>query len=237
MKLIISIQKHFSKRNVLFVVIFVLLGLAALQAPFTQIVGSKVKFTLFDFFGPITSGFIGLWPGVIAVFLMQFANFLLHGAQVVDAGTIIRFFPALFAVWYFHRRSKLSLLPAILAIIAFNLHPIGRSAWYFSLYWLIPLFCYFVRERFLLARALGTTFTAHAVGSTLWLYVFGLPAKVWLSLIPVVVMERLIFAAGIAVAYVVFNNLLNWLTERKVIRLEFMIEKRYLWSNLFKSHV
>ncbi len=229
--------KFFTKRNILFVVIFALLGLAALQSPFTQIVGSKVKFTLFDFFGPIASGFIGLWPGIIAVFLMQFANFLLHGAQVVDAGTIIRFFPALFAVWYFHKKSRWNLWPAILAIIAFNLHPIGRSAWYFSLYWLIPILCYFFRERFLLARALGTTFTAHAVGSVLWLYVFNLPAKVWLSLLPVVAMERLVFAAGIAVAYLIFNNLLNWLTERKIIRLEFMIEKRYLWRHLFASRV
>jgi len=224
-----SISKFFSKRNVFFIVIFALLGLAALQAPFTQIVGSKVKFTLFDFFGPLASGFIGLWPGVFAVFLMQLANFFLHGAKVVDAGAIIRFFPTLFAVWYFHKKSRVSLLPAVLAIIAFNLHPVGRSVWYFSLYWLIPLFCYFVRERFLLARALGTTFTAHAIGSTLWLYAFGLPAKVWISLIPVVAAERLIFAVGIAATFVVFNNLLNWLMERKIIHLEFMIEKRYLW--------
>lgn len=230
-------SKFFSKRNVLFVVIFALLGLAALQAPFTQIVGSKVKFTLFDFFGPIASGFIGLWPGVIAVFLMQLANFLLHGAKVVDVGTVIRFFPVLFAVLYFGRKSRLILLAPLAAIIAFNLHPIGRSVWYFSLYWLIPLFCYFIRERFLLARALGTTFTAHAVGSTLWLYAFGLPAKVWISLIPVVAAERLIFAAGIMATYLVFNNLLNWLTERKVIRWEFMIEKRYLWRHLFSGRV
>jgi hypothetical protein len=229
--------KFFTKRNIIFVFIFALLGLAALQAPFTQIVGSKVKFTLFDFFGPIASGFIGLWPGVIAVFLMQFVNFLLHGAQVVDTGTIIRFFPALFAVWYFHKKSRWSLLPAIAAIIAFNFHPNGRAAWYFSLYWLIPIFCYFFRERFLLARALGTTFTAHAVGGALWLYVFGLPATVWLSLIPVVAYERLLFAAGIAVMYLVMNNLLNWLMERKIVRLEFMVEKKYLWKNLFVSRI
>lgn len=230
-------SKLFSKRNIFFVVIFALLGLAALQVPFTQIVGSKVKFTLFDFFGPIASGFIGLWPGVMAVFLMQLVNFFLHGAKVVDAGIVIRFFPALFAVWYFHKKSRWSLLPAILAIVAFNLHPVGRSAWYFSLFWLIPFFCYFFREKFLLARALGTTFIAHAVGSTLWLYVFGLPAKVWLSLIPVVAYERLLFAVGIAAMYLVMNNLLNWLTERKIIRLEFMIEKKYLWRHLFASRV
>ncbi|MBI5731917.1 MAG: hypothetical protein HY982_00980 [Candidatus Magasanikbacteria bacterium] len=225
-------SKFFSRKNILFIAIFAVLGLLALQVPVTQIVGSKVKFTFFDFFGPVASGFIGSGLGVIAVFLMQSANFFLHGAKVVDAGTIIRFFPMLFAVLYFGRKSRLILLVPLAAIIAFNLHPQGRAVWYFSLYWLIPLVGYFWRDKFLLARALGATFTAHAVGSVLWLYVFNLPAAVWQSLIPVVAMERLLFTIGIVAVYLVLNNILNWLTEKRIIKMEFLIEKKYIFGRL-----
>ncbi|MEK9165922.1 MAG: hypothetical protein AAB525_03670 [Patescibacteria group bacterium] len=220
--------KKFNKNKLLFIGVFTIAGLIALQIPFTQLAGSKVNFTLFDFFGPIAGGFIGAIPGVIAVFLMQFINFLIHGANIVDAGTIIRFFPALFAVFYFSRKSKFNFVIPALAIILFNLHPIGRSAWVYSLFWLIPIFCFFVREKFLLARSLGATFTAHSVGGVLWLYVFKLPSSVWISLIPITAMERLLFGLGIAAMYVIFNNLLYFLTEKKIIRLPFLIDKGYI---------
>ena len=57
-------------KNIWFIVIFTGLGFFALQVPVTQLAGSKATFTLFDFFGPIATGFIGVLPGVTAVFLM-----------------------------------------------------------------------------------------------------------------------------------------------------------------------
>ena len=229
----LNFHKFFTKRNILAILIFAGLGLLALQVPFTQLVGSKVKFTLFDFFGPIAGGLIGTIPGIVAVFLMQGLNFFLHGAQVVDAGTIIRFFPILFAAWYFGRKSIFNLIIPAVAILAFWTHPIGREAWFFALYWLIPIACYFARERWLLARALGATFTAHAVGGALWIHTFGTSKDIWLSLIPVVAMERGLFALGIAATYLVLNNALNFLQERKILKLEkleFLIDKRYTWN-------
>ncbi|MFH1254960.1 MAG: hypothetical protein V1667_00565 [bacterium] len=165
---------------------------------------------------------------------MQLTNFLLHGAGSVDAATVIRFFPALFAVVYFSSKSKTILFVPAVAIIAFNFHPIGRTVWFYSAYWLIPIACYFLRNRFILARSLGATFTAHAVGSTLWLYVFNLPAAVWISLIPIVAMERSLFAVGITVAYLLMNNALNWVPQMKIIKLNFIIDERYLWPKLVK---
>ncbi len=226
-------REFFTKRNVLAILIFVCLGLIALQIPFTNIVGSKTKFTLFDFFGPIAGGLIGTIPGIVAVFLMQGFNFLIHGAQVVDAGTIIRFFPVLFAAWYFGKKNISNLIIPACAMLAFWAHPIGRTAWVYPLYWLIPMVCYFGRDRWLLARSLGATFTAHAVGSTLYLYVFALPKEVWIGLIPVVAMERGLFTLGIAAAFLVFNNALNFLQERKILKLEkleFLIDKQYVWN-------
>lgn len=159
---------------------------------------------------------------------MQLFNFLVHGANVLDMGTIIRFFPSLFAVAYFSRKSRLGTIVPLVAIIAFNVHPIGRSVWYFSLFWLIPIVCHVLRDRFLLARALGATFTAHAVGGALWIWAFALPKAVWVSLIPIVAMERALFTVGIVITYVICTNLLAYLTKQKMIRLPFHLEPRYL---------
>src|SRR3990167_1356678 len=98
-------KTFFTKQNLYFIVIFTILGFLALQVPVTQLTGSKAKFTLFDAFAPIAGSFIGTVPGVVAVFFMQLFNFLVHGANVFDMGTIIRFFPSLFAVAYFSRKS------------------------------------------------------------------------------------------------------------------------------------
>ncbi len=221
-------KTFFTKQNLWFIAIFTVLGFLALQVPVTQLVGSKAKFTLFDAFGPIAGSFIGTVPGVVAVFLMQLFNFLVHGANVLDVGTIIRFFPSLFAVAYFSRKSKLGVIVPLLAIVAFIANPIGRSVWYFSLFWLIPIVCHFFRDRFIVARALGATFTAHAVGGSLWIWAFALPKAVWVSLIPIVAMERALFTVGIMVAYVVVTNALGYFMKQKIVRLPFHLEPKYI---------
>lgn len=205
-----------------------ILGFIALQIPVAQLAGSKVKFTIYDAFAPVAGSFIGSIPGVIAVFLMQFFNFLVHGAQIQDAGTIIRFFPIFFAVLYFAKKGKVNLIIPLLAIAAFIAHPIGRTVWYFSLFWLIPIAAHFFRDRFLFARALGATFTAHAVGGALWIWVFALPAQVWNSLIPVVIAERLLFALGLSGSFILINNLLGFLEKKRLLNLGFYIDQKYL---------
>lgn len=202
----------FNKSQIIFFFIFTILGFLALQAPVYKIVGAQAKFTLFDFFGPLAGGFLGSAIGAVSVLLIQIANFFAHGASL-DAVTLIRFFPMLFAVIYFSRRSRLILLIPAFALIGFVVHPIGRSAFAYSLFWLIPLLCWPLR-RFPAARALGSTFTAHAVGSVAFLYVFKLPAAVWLGLIPVVFKERFIFAAGILVMYLVFEGVLKLVAKK-----------------------
>ncbi|MBI4268489.1 hypothetical protein HY627_01485 [Candidatus Uhrbacteria bacterium] len=198
-----SPQKH-----AIFIVLFAALGFGALQIPLAHLAGSKTAFTLFDAFAPVTGALLGMWTGIIAVAAMQIANFIVHGSTVLDAGTIIRFFPMLFAVAVFSKKSRLNLIVPFLAIAAFLAHPIGRMVWYFSLFWTIPLIAHHFRDRFLFARALGATFTAHAVGGALWIWAFALPASVWKSLIPVVITERSVFAVGICASYYVLVNAL-----------------------------
>ena len=221
-------HQFITKKNVLFISIFVILGFIALQIPVAQLAGSKVKFTIYDAFAPVAGSFIGSIPGAIAVFLMQFFNFLVHGAQIEDAGTVIRFFPLLFAVLYFAKKGKVNIIIPVLAIAAFIAHPIGRTVWYFSIFWLIPIAAHFFRDRFLLVRALGATFTAHAVGGALWIWVFALPAPVWNSLIPVVITERLLFALGISGSFILVNNLLGFLEKKHLLNIGFYIDQKYL---------
>ena len=66
------------------------------------------------------------------------------------------------------------------------------------------------KSRSFYAQALGATFTAHAVGSVIWLYTMPMAQEAWLALIPQVAIERLTFAAGIVVAYHAMNILSSW---------------------------
>ncbi len=221
-------MKEKRKRKIIFTVIFTLVGLLAFQISLSQLIGSKTNFTLFDAFGPITAAFLGTIPGIVALIVIQGINFFIHGASVLDAGTIIRFFPILFAALYFAKKTKWNLAIPFLAIIAFNLHPIGRSVWYYSLFWLIPIAMYFFQNKSLLARSLGATFTAHAVGGAMWIWAFGLSREIWISLIPVVVVERLIFAVGIAFMYVAVNNLLAALVSKRIITFKLPTNKKFV---------
>lgn len=230
------IKQLITKKNVLFIAIFAIVGFIALQIPVAELEGSRVKFTVYDAFAPVVGAFIGSIPGVIAVFLMQFFHFLAHGARIEDAGTIIRFFPMLFAALYFAKKRKFDLIIPAVAIAAFLAHPIGRDVWYFSLFWTIPIFAYFLRDRFLFARALGATFTAHAVGGALWIWTFSLPAPVWNSLILAVVVERLLFAVGITGSFVLVNNLLCLLEKKRIRNLGFSVEQKYVIRFLRDRH-
>lgn len=220
------------KNKIIFAAIFVLVGFIALQLPVNQLAGSKVKFTVFDLLAPISGAFMGSVFGVISVFLTQVLNLAFHGFNNIDKGNIIRLFPTLFAVWYFSRKQRELLIIPILAILAFNLHPIGRTVWYYSLFWLIPIVVWPFRDRFLILKALGATFTAHAVGGAVWIWVFNLPSAVWISLIPVVILERAIFALGISASYVFTNNLLAIVKKQKLLTSGFSLDKKYLLKNL-----
>lgn len=229
-------MKYITKKNILFMAIFAIAGFIALQIPVAQLEGSRAQFTIYDAFAPIAGSFIGSIPGVIAVFLMQFLNFLIHGARIEDTGTIVRFFPMLFAVLYFAKKREFNLVIPAVAIMAFVLHPVGRGVWYFSLFWTIPMVAHFFHERFLFARALGSTFTAHAVGGALWMWTFSLPAPVWNSLIPVVIAERLVFALGVTGSFVLVNNLLGLLEKKRILNLGFHVDQKYLVPILRGSH-
>lgn len=214
--------------KILFVVLFTIIGYILLQFPFTKIMGSSQAFTGFDFFAPMSGGFLGGIPAAISVIAVRFFNTIFHH-QPFDITNIVRLFPMAFAAIYFGLKSEQKwfkiLVPAI-CMILFWLNPNGRQAWFFALYWLIPIVCAFKADRLIL-KSLGSTFTAHAVGSVTFLYAFNLPASVWIALIPVVAVERGLFASGIWASYTIFNTGLNYLLSRKINLSGLRISKRY----------
>jgi hypothetical protein len=227
-------MKKITKKQTLFIIVFIVLGLAISQIPISSIAGSKQSFTPFEFLGPTSGMFLGSWPAAISVFFVKLFNVLVKH-QAFDITTIIRFFPMMLAAIYFglSKSKKLILAIPLLCMVLFMLHPEGRQAWYYSLYWLIPIACFFKKDRLIL-NALGSTFTAHAVGSVAFLYAFNLPASIWIGLIPVVFMERMLFCAGIWAFYLVINSALDWLVEKKRVSvLRVLVNPNYVLSKRF----
>lgn len=204
-------------KRAVFVAVFSVLAFVGYQINFSAVVGVENQaFTLFQFFGPMAGAFLGPVFGAAAVLLAQVGNYLVLG-KAFDAIGLLRLAPMLFAAYYFGTKAKekLGLAPklvlaevSLLCMMLFILHPVGHQVWFFSLYWLIPIALAFAGKNPVF-RALGATFTAHAVGSTLWLYTIPMPAEVWVGLVPVVAFERLVFAAGIVFSYIAMNTLLS----------------------------
>ena len=204
--------------KLVFSAFFILLGLMALQVPFTSLLGANVKFTLYDFLAPTLGAFLATVPGILAVLLVQLFNFLLHPDTLTGLGSILRLFPVLFAVFYFSKKRKTDLFVPLACMVIFNLNPVGRSAWVYSLLWLIPVAAHFFRKNLYL-RSLGATFTAHAVGGALWVWAFGLTREMWLALIPQTLLERALMAGGITVFYFVLDRAFTFLKARRIASL------------------
>ena len=225
-------MKKISKRGMVFLGLFTVLALVGMNINFSPLVGAENQFfTLFQFFGPIAGGFLGVF-GVLAVAVALLINFVAVGKEITIVN-LARLLPMLFAAYYFSQYKKqklndrLSIAVPVLAMLAFWLHPVGREAWYFALFWTIPLIVKFLPDR-LVFRSLGSTFTAHAVGGALWAWTVPMTAAQWNFLIPIVAYERILFTAGIAVSYIVFTNVLNALDKATQISPFVNIEKRYV---------
>lgn len=225
-------NQKINKKKILFFVVFVILGVIAFQIPFTHILGSKQTFTAFDFISPITGGFLGSWFGALTIGVVEIINFFVK-KSAFDLSSFIRFWPAIAAAIYFGSKSKWVNVIPLFCIILFLANPIGRTVWYYPLaFWFIPMLCSFGKSRHLSLNALGSTFTAHAVGSTAFLYAFNLPAITWQSLMTIVPVERLTFAVGIVVSYIVVNNILNYLAQNiHISSLEPLVNKNLVINN------
>jgi hypothetical protein len=115
------------------------------------------------------------------------------------------------------RRGIAALCP-IACAIAFICHPTGMQAVAYTSFWIIPVITALYGQSMFM-HALGSTFTAHAVGSVIWLYTMPISATSWLALMPIVCLERLTFALGITTCYYVlaYSKNMNTQTIRSYI--------------------
>lgn len=202
---------EFTKKHAVFAALFGVLVLLADQVKVFSVWGAAGQyFTLFQFFGPIAGGFLGPAVGVASVLLAEIASFIWLGKETTTLN-VLRLLPMLFAAYYFaswkNKNNKLAFAVPLAAISLFILHPVGQQAWYYALYWTIPLVAVLLPENLFL-RSLGASFTAHSVGGIIWLYFVPTDAAFWTALVPIVAFERLLFAGGIAASFVAMNTLL-----------------------------
>ena len=103
-------------------------------------------------------------------------------------------------------RFAFGVLIPVTSILLFVFHPSVGYGWWYSLYWLIPVGLYTVQmlgwsKSSVFATAISSTFIAHAVGSLIWCYLIPMSPDQWLALIPVVAVERFVFAVGMTAFY------------------------------------
>lgn len=213
------------KKQGLFLALFTLAALVAQQLNFSAMVmpfgvAESPAFTVFQFFGAIAGSFLGV-VGIAVILAAELANaaintLLLHKA--VGAWTLFGLLPMLFAAWYFSQNkenAKTGILVPLAAIALFLLNPVGAQAWYFAaIFWSVPIIAKLFFADNLLAKSLGATMTAHAVGGSIWIWVFPTTAAYWAALIPTVIFERSMFALGIALSFVAMTTVLHYATTK-----------------------
>ncbi len=228
---------EFDLKKILFVIVFGIMALIASQINFSQVLGTQNQFfTVFQFFGPIAGAFLGPVFGGAAILLSNIFNDFIFSGKELNLINIARLLPMVFAAAYFATSKKRdwTLIVPLVAIAAFLLHPIGQQVWYFALFWTIPIIAKLISPTRLFVKSLGATFTAHAVGGALWIYVFQTTPEYWIALIPIVIFERFLFAIGISASYIVFNTLLSRV-ETMLPQGIISIDKKYDLVKMFAS--
>ena len=115
------------------------------------------------------------------------------------------------------RIKKIALGALIITCMAlFLAHPIGFYAAPYTLLWLIPLTALALNKTGIFVQALISTFTTHAVGSVIMLYSTDtLTAANWISIMPIALIERFIFAVGTTICYYSIQRICIWITHTK----------------------
>jgi hypothetical protein len=139
-----------------------------------------------------------LWAVAMALLAKRGLGFFVFGTPVLNA--FCTSVPTLAATGYWRSGFWLRLTLPLACMALFALHPVGSLAWVYSLYWLVPVAVYLSATQSLFAHALACTFIQHAVGSVIYLYCVPTAPALWYSLLPLVALERLVFASGMVAA-------------------------------------
>lgn len=189
-------------KQVILSTLFLLMSKLAALFKLSFMVGSYAAFfSVANCLVPLTGAFCGMVGSTMLFGVAIGARMALYGG-LLPLSYLVHFVPGLCAGYYWASRSAgVRLLLPLLSMALFLMHPVGGAAWPYTLYWLLPVMFYFLKRDHLFLTALGSTFTAHAVGSVIWLYTVPMEATAWLALIPVVFIERIFFAVGMVLMY------------------------------------
>lgn len=165
------------------------------------IVGSHTAFfSAANIANPLIGAFNSRLHTVFIFCALFLSRYLFCGA--IDLHFLAFFIPGMCAALYWNVKGPaIRLLLPLLCFGLFLAHPTGFAAAPYAAFWLIPIGLYFKQDKALFFDALSSTFIAHAVGSVIWVYTMPMSAAAWLALIPIVCLERLTFASGIALAH------------------------------------
>ena len=194
----------------------------------SYIVGSyHAFFTPSSVLSPLIGIFGGLGIGLASVLARAIFVFIFSGK--LSLMFLIYHTPSFCAAAYWRLRIRwVKFFIPIICMTLFWIHPVGRSAFPYAFYWFIPLFITVMGYNNIFMQAFAASFIAHAVGSVLWLYTVPMHAALWISLIPLVIIERLMFT-GILVAGIYFIEFLS----SKSTNFSFWLGRSYMYMILW----
>ncbi len=158
---------------------------------------------------------IGAFGGIIGALFATLLRILFSTKAITGFSWLAFVIPGFCASMYWaHDGRLIRLFLPIVCMITFIIHPVGLYAFAYSLFWLIPIVIYFIKHKNIFLDALASTFIAHAVGSVIWLYTIPMTVVDFMSLIPIVCIERLLFASGMVIMHYLFSYLFEKVENR-----------------------
>ena len=110
----------------------------------------------------------------------------------------------------------------IACMVIFWINPVGQQAFLYPLLWLAPLILVLLNQQSLFTRAFVSAFAVHAVGACWWLYTMPMAPGLWHSMMPLVVVERLVQALLMVAVVKVVEKVSSLAAFRQVVaRLSF----------------
>lgn len=198
-----------SNKSWLHAVYFALLSQVARYIPFNIILGSFGSFfSCIAICMPIAGSFGGVGAAFTCFALISFIKLCTVGL----AKSIVSYhIPSLFASLYWSIESRIFRISIpLLCILLFVAHPTGAASFAYALYWIIPIGISLMHHRSLFLTALASTFTAHAVGSVLYLYCTTIPTVTWYTLMPIVPIERIAIALGMVALHKAYSFIITY---------------------------
>jgi hypothetical protein len=177
------------------------------------ILGSKAAFFSLNQALAPSIGFFAQPLVALCVYLLRACSALLFFG-ISPFSALVYHIPSFCAALYLSSSNKsFKVLLPLLCMVTFVMHPIGSQAWVYALYWLIPASIALIPVQSIYMQALGSTFTAHAVGSVLWLFTHNLTIDQWQALTHVVWAERLLFAGCMTAYYYLIRYAQDYVQE------------------------